>query len=86
MKDAENAKQAFVSKLSRIASSAKNNTVTATENFRDEVKAELEEIRALLSDAIASVDLYGDSLSEKADNFEKRVSSELDSTAAEMSA
>lgn len=84
VKDAESAKQAFVSKLSRIASSAKNNTVTATENFRDEVKAELEEIRALLSDAIASVDLYGDSLSEKADKFEKRISSELDNTESEI--
>ena len=84
IRNAENMKQTFLSKLSRIAESAKNNTLTATDNFRGEVKAELEEIRALLSDAIDSVDLYGNSISEKADNFEKRVSSELDSTAAEI--
>ena len=81
---AEELKRGFASKMTRISSAIKNNARAATENFRAEVKAELDDLRALLADTMKTVDERGAVFNEKADKLEKRLDADLDNTVTEI--
>ena len=68
----------------RPAAAAKNNAHTATDNCRDELIAEIEEMRSLLSEAVEAVGQHSASFAEKAEKLEKRLSAELDCTVSEI--
>ena len=70
--------------MTRISSAIKNNARAATENFRAEVKAELDDLRALLADTMKTVDERGAVFNEKADKLEKRLDADLDNTVTEI--
>ena len=82
--EAEERKRAFESRMTRISAAVKNNTAAAAENFRGDIKAELEVMRQLLCDAVNAVDEKSAALSETADKLEKRLNAELDCAVSEI--
>lgn len=82
--DAEERKRAFEVRMTRISAAVKNNTAAAAENFRGDIKAELEQIRRMLGDTVKTVDEKSAALNEIADKLEKRLNAELDCAVSEI--
>ena len=82
--DAEERKRCFEARMSRISAAVKNNTAAAAENFRGDIKAELEMMRKLLEDTVKTVDEKSAAFTELADKLEKRLNAELDCAVSEI--
>ena len=83
-KDAEERRRCFEARMSRISAAVRNNTAAAADNFRGDVKAELEIMRKLLEDTVKSVDEKSAAFTELADKLEKRLNAEIDSAVSEI--
>lgn len=82
--DAEERKRAFAQRMTRISAAVRNNTAAAAENFRGDIKSELEQIRQIMSDTVKSVDEKSAVFNELADKLEKRLNAELDCAVSEI--
>ncbi|MBQ7700085.1 MAG: hypothetical protein IJT49_07070 [Clostridia bacterium] len=82
--EAEERKRCFEARMSRISAAVKNNTAAAAENFRGDIKAELEIMRQLLGDTVKTVDEKSAAFTEFADKLEKRLSAELECAVNEI--
>ena len=82
--DAEERKRCFEARMARISAAVKNNSAAAAENFRGDIKTELEMMRQLLSDTVKTVDEKSAAFSELADKLEKRINAELESAVSEI--
>ena len=82
--DAEERKRCFEARMARISAAVKSNTATAAENFRGDIKAELEMMRQLLGDTVKTVDEKSAAFSELADKLEKRMNAELQCAVSEI--
>jgi cell division septum initiation protein DivIVA len=84
VEDAEERRRCFEARMSRISAAVRNNTAAAADNFRGDVKAELEIMRKLLEDTVKSVDEKSAAFTELADKLEKRLNAEIDSAVSEI--
>lgn len=82
--DAEERKRAFAARMTRISAAVKNNTAAAAENFRGDIKSELEQLRQTLKDTVGAVDEKSAVLTELADKLENRLNAELDCAVTEI--
>lgn len=82
--DAEERKRSFEARMNRISAAVRNNTATAAENFREDIKAELEIMRRLLGDTVKTVDEKSAAFTELADKLEKRLKAELQCAVSEI--
>ena len=82
--EAEERKRSFDMRMSRISAAIKNNTAAAAENFRCDIKAELEIIRQLIGDTVKTVDEKSAAFTELADKLEKRLGAELECAVNEI--
>lgn len=82
--DAEERKRVFAARMARISAAVKNNAAAAAENFRGDIRSELEQMRQILGDTVKAVDEKSAVFTELADKLEKRLNSELDCAVSEI--
>ena len=70
-------KTAFSEKMTGISARVRTNAKTATDDFRSEVRSELETVKGLIADAVRSLD-------EKAEKLEKRLNEQTAETENEI--
>lgn len=82
--DAEELRLAFTAKMAEISEKAKNGVKASAEEYRAKMRAELNQLRAALTDAVVSVDEKSTMLSGMADELEKKLNEQLDGAVAKM--
>ena len=82
--DAEELRLAFTAKMAEISEKAKNGVKASAEEYRAKMRAELNQLRAALTDAVVSVDEKSTMLFGMADELEKKLNEQLDGAVAKM--
>ena len=82
--DAADLRKNFSSKAARISAAVNSKTRAAADNYRADMKSELEQLKAVLSDAVAAVDEKSSVFFGMSDKLEERINSEAENAAAEM--
>ena len=82
--DADVLRREFTAKMARISSDIRANAKSSAEQFKTEISAEIEALKAALSDALGSVDEKNAALSSKAEALERKLDDALDNAVIEI--
>ena len=82
--DAGKLRLAFTEKMTEISNGCKNGAKASAEEYRAKMRAELNQLRAALTDAVVSVDEKSTILSCMADELEKKLNEQLDGAVAKI--
>lgn len=82
--DARELRLSFTARMNEISKDCKDGAKESAEEYRIKMRAVLNQLRAALTDAVASVDEKSAVLADMADELEKKLNERLDGTVAEI--